>query len=319
MVLLMLLFLWTGSLAADIPRFINFQGKLTDDSGIPLTGEYDMLFSLYDGAGSQKWTETHQDVVVFNGLYTVRLGTSSPLSIPFDEPYFLEILVEGELLTQEKIPLLSSPYSFRTSTASFSLNTAALGGHDPAYFLSASSASAAYVPLKGAVLEGSLDLGDYTLYLSSAINGVKRITWSDGSVQTSAPVSTSTFLGKSEKAYDSDLLDGRNYDAFVSTRGDSISGNLRMGWNDLLEINNLQFNYLIPQQDSDFGNKGIFNVSTLTLTGYLDMKGNEAVNLAEPGSLQSAATKNYVDSLIGGGSPAAVLKATQTFTGYNVF
>ncbi len=59
--------------------------------------------------------------------------------------------------------------------------------------------------------------------------------------------------------------------------------------------------------------------SALTSTGDLDMVSNKIVNLADPDDPQDAVTKAYVDSLTGGGESAAVLSATQTFTGLNTF
>jgi len=72
-----------------------------------------------------------------------------------------------------------------------------------------------------------------------------------------------------------DLLDGKDYTAFVSTSGSAMSG-------------------------------------------ILDMGGNKITNLGFPTSDTDAATKQYVDSQTGGGG-AAILFATQTFTGQNTF
>jgi len=65
---------------------------------------------------------------------------------------------------------------------------------------------------------------------------VSTLTFSDDTIMTS----TTTFLGKNEKASDSDKLDGYHYDAFVSTEGDTMSGNLNMDGNNIIntgEIN----------------------------------------------------------------------------------
>ena len=44
-----------------IPQRMNYQGKLTDETGeLVADGTYDMIFSIYDAAtvGTQEWTET---------------------------------------------------------------------------------------------------------------------------------------------------------------------------------------------------------------------------------------------------------------------
>jgi len=52
---------------------------------------------------------------------------------------------------------------------------------------------------------------------------------------------TATYLQKNEKASDSDLLDGRNYDAFVSTTGDDMNGDLDMNKNNILNVSSITF------------------------------------------------------------------------------
>ena len=41
-------FLCTITTFANVPNQINFQGTLTDSSGIPITGSRSMLFQLYN-------------------------------------------------------------------------------------------------------------------------------------------------------------------------------------------------------------------------------------------------------------------------------
>lgn len=50
-VLLALFFLLIPSLALAVPQFMNYQGKLTDSAGTPLTGTANITFSLYDEIG----------------------------------------------------------------------------------------------------------------------------------------------------------------------------------------------------------------------------------------------------------------------------
>ncbi len=107
------------SLATNIPQYLNFQGYLTDHSGNPLNGEFSITFSLYDSpsGGTPLWTET-QTVTVTNGIFSVRLGSSSPLTLPFDKQYWLGVRLEGESSEMSpRQPLSSVAYAYRALTS----------------------------------------------------------------------------------------------------------------------------------------------------------------------------------------------------------
>ncbi|MCD6531895.1 hypothetical protein J7K99_05600, partial [bacterium] len=106
------------SFAAAVPAQINYQGKITNSAGVALEGTYDMTFRLYNVAtgGTALWSETHSSVGVHRGLFDVILGETNPIDLPFDEQYYLEIEVEGEVLSP-RIPLTSVGYSFRAAVA----------------------------------------------------------------------------------------------------------------------------------------------------------------------------------------------------------
>ena len=104
---------------AEVPEQINYQGYLTDPDGNPvLDGDYLMGFSIYDllTGGSELWGES-QTVTVTNGVYNVLLGIGKPLSPKiFDGELFLEVDVEGELLTP-RLPLTSTAFAMRAGVA----------------------------------------------------------------------------------------------------------------------------------------------------------------------------------------------------------
>ena len=92
---------------AAIPETINYQGYLTDSDGVPLDGPVAMVFSLYDVStgGTALWSES-QNVSVNNGIYSVILGTGTPIlgslgALGFDKPYYLGIRVGSD---SEMIP-----------------------------------------------------------------------------------------------------------------------------------------------------------------------------------------------------------------------
>lgn len=112
-----LLFMLTAAYAA-VPHLINYQGRLTDASGNPLTGSYDINFKIYDAetAGNLLWQETQTAVVVDKGLFGILLGSVTALNIPFDQPYFLEIKVGTEVMSPRQ-RITSSGYAIRAEVA----------------------------------------------------------------------------------------------------------------------------------------------------------------------------------------------------------
>ncbi len=90
------------------------QGSVQNSSGAPLAnGTYSMSFRLYETetGGTPIWSETQPAVTLSGGIYTVSLGSVTPLTAPFNKVYYLGITVETE---EEFIPrtrLTSSPYA----------------------------------------------------------------------------------------------------------------------------------------------------------------------------------------------------------------
>ena len=105
---------------AEIPHLINYQGMLTDNEGTPLSGDFDLTFTIYDAPtnGTALWTETHTIVPVENGLFNVILGgatTPVPDSV-FDHPErFLGIKVGTDPELTPRIQLTSVGYAYRAT------------------------------------------------------------------------------------------------------------------------------------------------------------------------------------------------------------
>jgi hypothetical protein len=81
-------------------KFLNIQGKLTDSAGTPLTGTQTVTYRLYTSSfasvGSAIWTES-QAVALSSGLFNVKLGSVTTLdSLPFTQAYYLGIQVAGD-------------------------------------------------------------------------------------------------------------------------------------------------------------------------------------------------------------------------------
>ncbi len=101
-ILLTIIFVFIlGVALAAVPRQISYQGHLLDAGGDPLSGSYDFEFRLMSAAsgGVELWSESHDSLLVTEGVFHVVLGETNPITIMFDEPLWLEITVSGETLT----------------------------------------------------------------------------------------------------------------------------------------------------------------------------------------------------------------------------
>ena len=60
---------FTFTASAAIPHLMNFQGKATDKSGVPLNGAYNLTFRIYNSGvgGTPKWSETQANIPISNG------------------------------------------------------------------------------------------------------------------------------------------------------------------------------------------------------------------------------------------------------------
>ncbi|MDI6795038.1 MAG: hypothetical protein QME81_19585 [bacterium] len=60
---------------------INYQGRLLDAAGSPVTGSRDIVFTIYDAetGDSVLWQET-RNISITDGLFNVLLGEVSPIS-----------------------------------------------------------------------------------------------------------------------------------------------------------------------------------------------------------------------------------------------
>ena len=109
---------------ADVPRMINFQGRLTDANNNPLNGTYDnMTFRIYNtpSGGTSLWSET-RSVSVSNGLFSVTLGEVTPIPIAlFDgTTKYLAIDIDGAGSEPEMSPrlkIVSSGHAFISERA----------------------------------------------------------------------------------------------------------------------------------------------------------------------------------------------------------
>lgn len=83
---------------------VNYQGRLADTTGSPLNGNYNITFTIFNAleGGDALWSESHTNVQVSNGLFSLGLGSLTPGGVPlilWGEDRYLEIAVNGEALS----------------------------------------------------------------------------------------------------------------------------------------------------------------------------------------------------------------------------
>ena len=129
------------SLAGEIPRKINYQGRLMDAAGVPLPGSHNLTFRIFDVAagGAELWAEAQTATADSAGVFAVMLGAVDSIGIAFDGARWLEIEVDGEVLAPRR-EMASVPYAFH-ALASDSLGGVPSSGfslvshtHDERYF-----------------------------------------------------------------------------------------------------------------------------------------------------------------------------------------
>ncbi len=101
------------SLHAQIDPTLSVQGILKKANGVAVDdGTYSITFRLYTQptGGTALWSETQSSVEVSSGIYSATLGTVTPLSVAFDQLYYLGVTVGSTELTP-RVLLTSAPYA----------------------------------------------------------------------------------------------------------------------------------------------------------------------------------------------------------------
>jgi len=108
-----LLLAWALPAHADAPQTMHFQGYLKDAAGDPVDGSVDMVFAIYDAesGGAALWTEAHAAVPVDDGVYSVVLGSTTPLDLEWDDQYYVGVTVASDAEMTPRMALASAPYA----------------------------------------------------------------------------------------------------------------------------------------------------------------------------------------------------------------
>ena len=121
-ILVFLVLIWihgTSLSLAEIPKMINYQGMLTNESGDPITDTLDLEFGIYtqETGGTPEWSEAQNQVSIIDGLFNVILGSVDPngVNLDFSEPYWLEVQVDND--TMPRLRFTSVGYAYRALVA----------------------------------------------------------------------------------------------------------------------------------------------------------------------------------------------------------
>lgn len=102
-----------GNAFAAIPNLINFQGRLCDADGVPVTSVKPVRFQLFnvENGGSALFTETQNIQPDLNGIYNTLIGeTASIAGVNFNQDLWIELTVDGNTLSP-RYRMTSSPYA----------------------------------------------------------------------------------------------------------------------------------------------------------------------------------------------------------------
>ncbi|MEO0076618.1 MAG: hypothetical protein ABIK19_03000, partial [candidate division WOR-3 bacterium] len=126
---LLISLIWAENNPITIPKLLNYQGKLTNLAGQPVTDSiYSITFRLYNVSlgGSEFWTET-QNVQTNQGIFNVILGSVNPIeSIPQSGNCYLEMQVNPNPAMTPRIRITSSAYAYlakKADTANYAIAT----------------------------------------------------------------------------------------------------------------------------------------------------------------------------------------------------
>ena len=111
---------------AQIPQKMNYQVMLTDDTDQPLADQtVEMVFSIWDEGVSvlPLWTETQNVTTNSIGVVSVILGSVNPIDIDFDVPLWLEVEVDGEVLSPRR-EIVGAPYALTDESGVASIQAA---------------------------------------------------------------------------------------------------------------------------------------------------------------------------------------------------
>ncbi|MCH8026833.1 MAG: tail fiber domain-containing protein [candidate division Zixibacteria bacterium] len=119
---------------AAVPQLINYQGVLTDSTGAGLDTTVNITFGIYENAVGLTpiWVEAHSGVIVTGGLFSVLLGSITPLDVSIfgGTIRYLGITVGADPEMSPRTQLVSVPFSYQSEHADLAIYSDSAGAAD---------------------------------------------------------------------------------------------------------------------------------------------------------------------------------------------
>jgi len=117
-----------------VPQLLNYQGYLTDTTGIPIDDSLDMTFKIFDAvsSGNELWSETQTSVPIERGVFSIILGEITPIPDSVFDDFsntWFELTLEGPQTLAPRTRITSVGYAY-TSTYSDTAEFARVGAAD---------------------------------------------------------------------------------------------------------------------------------------------------------------------------------------------
>jgi hypothetical protein len=150
----------SGAVWAQVPLRISYQGYLTTATGQQVNSPTTLTLRLYAAStgGAPVWQETHENVPVANGVFTVMLGSLNPLSVTiFDTARYLSVQAGSDAEMTPRQALGSAPFAIQAQQANQLAAGATVQGSQVTGSLSSATVPGSQVSgeLTGATIDGA--------------------------------------------------------------------------------------------------------------------------------------------------------------------